>query len=704
MSVVNLRKRTVLLFCIVLAALVTLAGRLAWLQFYHGESLRQKAVESRTREVPIEAKRGTIYDRAGRPLAISVNVDSVFAIPPQVRDAEATARQVADILGLSYEDALYRLTRDRAFVWLARKVDEEAAQKLKLLRLPGIGFTQEARRFYPHDRLAAHVLGVVGTDPVGLEGIEVTYDSYLRGIPGKIVVEYDARGRTIPQAMHKYFPPQDGMSLVLCLDQAIQYMVERELDRIQAEFSPKRAGIVVMEVKTGCILAMGQRPTYDANRWSEAPLEVRRNWLISDSYPPGSTFKPFTLAAAVEAGVVKWTDRFFDPGSIAVPGKRVRCWKAGGHGSQDATEALVNSCNVALVQMGLRLGPDRFAEYYFRFGLGEPTGIDLPGEAVGLFIPAGQMRQVDLAVMSFGQTLTVTPIQMLMGINTIANDGLLVRPHLLKEVRSPEGDLLLTYQGPPPRQVLSPETAREMRRAMEEVVREGTGRTTYLAGHRLAGKTGTSQKVMGGVVSSQAHIASFAGFGPADDPVVSAIVVADEPQGSMYGGQVAAPAFGRLMYDIYRYLDVALRPDEPPKRRTLPPVVDLAPDVEVVEVPSVAGLPSEEARKVLHQAGLAVRLEGEGPVAVDQWPPAGATVPEQTAVVVKQGPAAGEDDLVVVPNLEGRTMREVGEILNRLGLRFSPKGSGLAWAQDPAPGVLIRPGGVVEVEFRPPTD
>jgi stage V sporulation protein D (sporulation-specific penicillin-binding protein) len=691
----------VLVLLIFISAFVlVLAGRLAYIQFVRGAELREQAMNVRTHEVPVEARRGVIYDRMGRELAVSVNVDSIFAVPAEIKDASATAQKLAAALNLDPAWVLGRLTQSQSFVWIKRKVSDDVSLAVKVMQLPGIGFTQESSRVYPKGTLAAHVLGFAGIDSQGLAGVEYSYDSRLRGSHGFIIIEYDAIGRQIPQAMHQYLPPTDGQSLVLTIDEVIQSLIERELDQIMVINKPKNATIIVMDPNTGEILGLGVRPAFDPNRFAAFPESNWRNFAVSDTYHPGSTFKPITAASAVEEGVVTWDTHFFCGGSYRVDDRVIRCHNAGGHGSLDLTGVIEFSCNVGFIQIGLRLGVEAFYRYYRAFGLDRVTGVDLPGEAVSLTIPESLCRPVDLAVMSFGQTLSVTPMEMMRAMAAVANGGYLVTPHVAREFRDPSGRIIEVLEWPVGPQILSAETSREVSLAMEAVVETGTGKVAYMPGYRLAGKTGTSQKTVGGVVSSSAFVSSFCGFGPADDPQVIILVVVDEPVGAYYGSQVAAPVFGRLMRDIYRYLEIPLdhedREDDRGREREIQ-----APSE--VTVPGVVGSAVGQALARLHEAGLRAEVAGgAGGLVAAQLPGPGAAVAPGTLVLLEVAPGGPGDELVSVPNVTGRTMTQAALLLESAGLHLEVEGTGVAVAQSLAPGTAVREGTTVRVRFEPP--
>lgn len=690
---VTVRKRVVWLFYFVLLAYIGLAGRLAFIQFIEGESLREQALNSRMRDIPVEAKRGVIYDRLGRELAVSVNVESVFAFPSQVKNPQQVSQTLSAVLGLDPQETLSKITKEASFVWIKRKIEEDQARKLKAAKLPGIEFTQESRRFYPKENLASHILGISGIDSQGLEGVEFQYDKELRGSPGRIIIEFDARGRELPQALHKYVPPAEGNSVFLTIDEVIQFIAERELEKLMAQTRAKAGSIIIIDPKTGDILALANRPDFDPNRYSDFPDKNRRNLAVSDAFPPGSTFKPVTAAAALEEGVTRLTDRFYCPGFLKVQDRIIRCHNAGGHGSQTFVEIVENSCNVGFMQLGLRLGKDRFHKYVADFGLAKETGIDLPGEAKGIMLAAAQIKPVDLAVMAFGQTLTVTPIQLATAISTIANDGLFMKPRVVKEIRSAEGTLVREIKPEPVKQVVSKKSASELRMAMERVIEQGTGQSAQVEGYQLAGKTGTAQKVVGGRYAEGKYIASFVGFGPADSPRVATLVFIDEPSGAYYGGQIAAPVFSRVMADVLRYLEVP---------RVYKPVKEKASVATPVTVPDVTSMTVEEAKKAVEGTGLVLQVQMPGKVVRKQVPAAGSKATTGSMVVVQMGAAevmAPDGKLVVIPRLAGLTIREVASMLSNFGLRLAATGSGTAVSQQPEPGMHCPPGTVVTVRF-----
>jgi stage V sporulation protein D (sporulation-specific penicillin-binding protein) len=701
-ELIVIRKRLAFLLAACAFCLVILTGRVAWIQFVRAEELGERALEVRTRDIPVEAKRGNIYDRNGKELVTNVSVDSVYAIPALVRDPRNAARKLSPLLNVDEERLYAILTRKSCFEWLARKLDAPTAARVKAENLPGIFFVEENRRHYPFQTLAPQVLGFTGIDNQGLTGIEVTFEKELKGTPGRIIIEQDATGQEIPAPVHQYISPRQGNHLYLTIDETIQHFVERELDKVVARYDPRLAVIIVMDPRTGEILAMGSRPTFNSNDWASAPREAwDRNPAIWYNYEPGSTFKIVTASAALAEGVVKPQDAFYDPGYIKVADRYIRCWYDGGHGSQTFAEVVMNSCNPGFVEVGLRVGIQKFYQYVKAFGFGEPTGIDLPGEAAGILIPEKKATNLNIATMAIGQSIAVTPIQLLTAVAAVANGGTLLKPQIVREIRDSSGNLVKGFEPVPVRRVLSPEVAREVGGLLESVVQKGTGRNAFIEGYRVAGKTGTAQVVGegGGYVTGR-YVASFAGFAPVEDPRVAALVMVAEPKGGIYyGSQVAAPVFAAVVRDTLHYLRV---PPVPGLKKPKDPFVYEEPRFKV-KVPAVVNYPVDEAISRLVQAGLTYRTYGEGSIVYAQTPEPGVEVQNGTAVILNlEPPVRGSSGEVTVPNLSGLTNGEAAELLKNMDLHLEPAGSGLAAAQDPPPGSRVPRGTIIKVQFVPP--
>jgi len=684
----SLKRKILGLFALSVLLFTGLISRLVWVQFVRGEEYGELALEARMRGIKVESKRGTIFDRNGEMLALSVSADSVYAIPSEIKQPEETARVLAPILDISYDELLKKLTKQQFHVYLQPKITAAAAKQIRELKLPGIGLEEKSQRYYPFGTLASHVLGFAGADNQGLYGVEVTYEAYLRGKPGRIVVEYDARGQEIPGALHKYIPPVDGENLVLTLDRTIQHLAERELEKAVSVNLAKRGMIIVMDVATGGILAMATKPDFDPNHPFDYAQELWRNAAVSDTYEPGSTFKVITLTAALEEGVASLNDRFYCPGSIKIPGSSIRCTRA--HGSQSLAEIVQNSCNVGFVTLGLRLGQERLYKYLDLFSFGHKTGVDFPGEATGIVIPASRVKNVDLARIAFGQAISITPLQLVAAISAVANNGLYNEPHLAKELTDVEGNVLISFEPAPVRRVASERTAELVRQMMENVVNKGTGRNAHIEGYRVAGKTGTAQKVIAGRYAPGKYYASFLGFAPADRPRIAALVVIDEPGGaSYYGGQIAAPVFQAVVGAALEYLG------EPRQNAG-----GSGQSSGSTIVPDVRFLTAAAATSRLREAGLHSRLEGTGETVVRQVPEAGAGVAVESTVLLYLGSQANDDEaMLTVPSITGRTVEESTECLTAYGLKIETVGTGKAVAQEPAAGTFAPVGTIVTVTF-----
>ena len=622
---VVIRKRVALFFVLFAVLLMGLGFRLVYLQGYQNEWLAKRAEDQRVRLIPVEAKRGTIYDRNGKILAESVSALSVYAIPAEVENVSETAAALAAVLNLDAEKIEKKLARRQSFVWLARRIDTKTADAVRALRLVGVDVSEESRRTYPNGQVGAHILGFVGADNQGLDGIELMMDRYLLGTGGGVVAEYDASGKEIPYAPYRYEMPTVGQDVYLTIDLVLQQLAERELLRAVEETGAKGGTVLLMDPRSGEVLAMANRPTYDPNQFGEYPASSWRNIGVTNTYEPGSTFKVLTTAAALNEGVVTVNDRFFDGGDIEVQGRRIHCWKHGGHGSVSFREVVEGSCNVGFVGVGLRLGAERFYPYLKAFGLGHATGISLPGEAVGIMIPEEKAVPLNLATMAMGQSIAVTPIQLLAAVSAAINGGVWHEPRIVKEVRNANGDVTESFATGEGRRVIREEVSAVVRELLAGVVANGTGKNGALDGYRVGGKTGTAQKVGAGGYMQGKYIASFVGFLPADAPELAMLVVIDEPTGMYYGGQIAAPVFPALMKDAVDYCNIA---------RT--EAGEATESAELVEVPDVVGREANDGMRLLREVELVPECIGEG-VVTAQVPPMGSRVMKGTKVLLYLG-------------------------------------------------------------------
>ncbi|MFC4599408.1 stage V sporulation protein D [Cohnella hongkongensis] len=629
-SQVTVRKRLYVALVFAALAFGALVLRLGYVQLWIGDEITKRAEDSWRRNIPFEAKRGEIVDRNGVRLAYNVSSPTIYAVPVQIKDKRATARQLAGPLGMA-EDKLFELLSKRASsVELkpgGRKMTTEKAQEIRNLGLPGIVVTEDNKRYYPFGNLASHVLGFTGSYNQGLTGLELKYDKRLTGLRGSVSYLSDAAGRKMPQSSDQYVPPQDGLTLQLTIDQTIQSVVERELDQAVLQYEPDGVIAIAMNPNTGEIYAMGSRPTFEPDNYQEVPAEVyNRNLPIWMTYEPGSTFKIITLAAALEEKKVDLEhERFYDPGYIEVAGAKLRCWKPGGHGSQTFLEVVENSCNPGFVTLGNRLGKEKLFSYIHDFGFGQKTGIDLQGEENGILFKLKQVGPVELATTSFGQGVSVTPIQQIAAVSAAINGGKLFKPFVSKSWIQPETGILLEETEPQlVRQVISEETSKKVRDALEKVVAQGTGAKAFLDGYRVGGKTGTAQKVVNGRYSKNEHIVSFIGFAPADDPQLIVYVAVDNPQGIQFGGVVAAPIVRNIMADALPHLGVAPRTTQVEKEYKYG-------EPRTVTVPNLVGKTVADIYEDMN-SDFQLSASGSGATVVRQAPQAGAKV-EQGSVI-----------------------------------------------------------------------
>jgi cell division protein FtsI/penicillin-binding protein 2 len=652
--------------------------RLAYLQTSQHEWLSRRARMQQSDEEPLQAPRGLILDRQGRELARSIDVDSFYADPREIEDVEAASAALARVLKMDAVGLAVRLKESksarRGFLWVARRVEDEQARAVKALKLKGVYSTEEQRRRYPNGALAAHVLGFVGLDAKGLAGVEQVYNAALTGESGKLILDADAKRRPFESGG---FEARDGQTLVLTIDQTVQYIVERELAAALERTHAKSAAAIVLEPHTGEVLALANAPSFDPNDAGGATLEQRRNDALQNIYEPGSTFKVVAFTGALEEKLITPETRIECPGSISLPGRVVHDHA---HGSLTATEALAKSSNVAAIKLGQKLGNDRLYEYMRRLGFGAKTGVELPGETAGLIRPVSKWQPGSIGSIPIGHEVGVTPLQMAAAYAAVANDGVRVAPHLVREVRDAEGRTVKRTE-PESHRVVSAETARMLRRMMEEVTLKGTARAAQLEGYTAAGKTGTAQKIdpRTHAYSQTKYVASFVGFAPLENPAAVIIVVIDEAVGLHQGGQVAAPVFAEIANQVLPYLDVA--PDQAPDVKATPGQLAAAPaPAPVVPTATVAGEIAEHESVRVGRSNLPVAERGAGEVGEVVYAAAGARE-------------------LLMPDLRGRSVRDVARICARLGLELEASGEGRALRQNPEVGAALAPGQTVRIEF-----
>ena len=648
------RGRTRLLALILMLWALAVVGRLVQIQIAQGSRYRAKAQRQQERRIEIVGQRGSILDREGRDLAVSVEAASVYAIPDDVVNRRAAAHAIAALLPEEGEsEILTKLSSEKGFVWIERQIEPDLARKVVALRLPGIHSVPESKRFYPKGSLAGAVLGFVGTDDSGLAGLEHLYDKQIRGKPGEIVALTDARRSRYGEAETAGRPAEEGASLVLSLDSGVQFAAERELAAAMEQHRAKSGSVVVMDPWNGEVFAMASAPDFDPNQFQRYPAEARRNRVIADSYEPGSTFKIVTGSIGLETGLVN-LDEIIDTGdgTIRVANTTIREADHHRYGALTLAGVFEHSSNVGIIRVGLRLGPRRLYEGASAFGVGKPTGVDLPGENPGIFRPLPRWSALSNASISMGQEVSLNALQLARITAVVANGGYLVHPHLVTRVVEPGGKAR-ELPAPQPVRVVSAETARSISQILVGVVDHGTGSKAAIPGFEVAGKTGTAQKAgVGGYIAGR-HVPNFAGFAPADHPRCVAVVVLEEPQGHYYAADVAAPLFQRVVAQALGILRVAPREQQvpasvlaeaaPPPPITYPdglvpvsarrgdapvaaaagggaPIAAMAASADLT--PSVVGMSARQALAIFARAGALARIQGSGFV-VSQDPPAG---------------------------------------------------------------------------------
>jgi cell division protein FtsI (penicillin-binding protein 3) len=552
------RWRITAVLVIWIATFALLAVRLIDLQVIHANALQRLAIRQHQGSLKLPGRRGLIFDRRGSRLAVNVEADSVYAVPRIVPDPAALAREVAPRLQVSVGEVEARLRRGGPyFAWLARRQPPETIDAIRALRLGDqVGILPESRRTYPAGALAASVIGFTGTDGVGLAGLELKYEGALRGVEGIGTAHRDAIGRELVQTERILAHPRDGDTLMLTIDEVVQHIAERELGRAVAGASAQGGVAIVMDPQSGAILALAVLPTFDPNQYQAVPATRWRNRAIADLYEPGSTFKLILAAAALSSHAVQPGETFPDPGKIRINGATIYDAEAQPHRNLTLAEIVKYSSNVGAAQVATRVGKDRFLDYIQQFGFGQPTGIDLPGEAAGIVRPISEWYGPSLQNIGFGQGISVTPIQLLVAAAALATHGLAVHPHLVEAIRDPAGHAVATPGDRPPHRVIEPEVADRVLSMMRGAVEDGTGTRARVEGYPVAGKTGTSQRPGPSGYEPGAYIASFVGVVPVPEPRIAILVVVDRPRGVYLGGEVAAPAFREIARQVLWYLRI----------------------------------------------------------------------------------------------------------------------------------------------------
>ena len=670
--------------------------------FIDGPEKRENAVTQWTRTTTVSAARGEILDINGKLLAANTSAYKVVLWPKRIddNDNERVSTELSKLLGLSYDYVYTRVSNDNMWeITLKRQIDSATRDAVEALKLgKGVGTAVDYKRYYPNNSLLSQVLGFTNVDGAGQTGLELSLNEYLSGTDGKKVTETDSSGNPLAYGQTDYVEPIDGLDITLTCDAVIQSYLENRLLEAAEINNAKRAVGIIMDCNTGAILAMGSSPDYDLNQPPRNDMdllnELSRNYAVTDVYEPGSTFKILTLAAAIDSGAADMGSSFSCSGSYLVNGEVIHCWRHAGHGNQNLTQAAENSCNCAFMRMALTVGKERLYDYLYAFGLGKSTGSGLLGEASGIVTHEKYVTDNDLARIGFGQSIAVTPLQLVTAVSAAVNGGYLHQPYIIERMTDKKGDITFSANTEPIRQVISESTSAKVRNILRSVVDNGTGRNCQIEGYAVGGKTGTAQKYDEyGRVAEGKYICSFIGFAPADNPRFVCLILVDEPQVSqIFGSTVAAPFVKAVLEDVLHYKEIL-----PTQSR------------ETVVVPDVVGLSAHEAEEKLAELGLTAVLESEDEVTA-QVPAAGETVVKgfqvllYTGVIVEETEADDGNTMYVnVPNLKGMTPLEAYDALTKLGLIMvteTDDPSGVVYSQSVSPNTAVAVGYRVEVKFR----
>lgn len=703
---------------------LVVAVRLFDLQILQHEKLQKMAITQQTRDKTIAAQRGTIYDANMKPLAISASTEMVTIEAVKIESEEQgllVAKGMSEILDLEYDKVLAKVQKKATYDVLKKGVEKEVADKVRAFvkenDLSCIYLEPDSTRYYPFGNFLAHVLGFVGSDGQGLAGLESYYEKELTGTPGRVVRATNAKGQEMPYSYEMYYDAIDGNNLVLSIDEVVQHYLEKNLEMAlyDNKVQNKVTGII-MDVNTGGVLAMAVKPDFDPNspftlvdpedqaevdalegdarkaKRTELLNEQWRNKAVNDAYDPGSTFKILTASMALEEKTVSAASTFYCPGYKLVDKWHISCWKTIGHGSQTLRQAICNSCNPAFMEIGGSVGIKRFTEYFTAFGLREKTGIDLPGETAGIYFNG--MTNTDLAVASFGQNFSISPIQLLTAVSAVANGGTLLTPHVVKEIVDSEGNIVKNFDRQEVRQVISAETSKQLCGLLEDVVTIGTGKNAYVMGYRVAGKTGTSEKKAKEAATGikGLRISSFVAFAPADDPQIAVLITLDEPNVyPLTGGITVAPVIRRVMEEVLPYLNVE------------PVYTEAELQQKDITIPRVTGRTRADAEAALKLNGIKYRAEGDGDTVTAQLPAEGSVVSSKTEVVLYLGVDKPQTQ-VTVPDLSKMSMDTARRTLQNLGLYMNAAGvttgkGNIVAVRQSIKNEKVTVGTVIEVEF-----
>lgn len=659
-----------------LALMGVVVFRYAWLQLVQGSELAERMRYQVGHDYSVQSPRGAIVDRNGRELAVSTMTKSLFVDPNHVEDPAKLAKDLAPLVGKTEQEILEDIAVGGGFSWVKRRLEQSEYEAIRLLiREKGyavcLGFRDEAKRYYPNDVLAANVLGFVGTDDKGLDGIEQALDKYIKGEVTESFIYADMQDRPILESIFSQHGYQGDKckTIQLTIDSAIQFIVEQELDRAMAENSPVAITCIAMDPRTGEVLAMANRPSYNPNRFWDYDPEIWKNRAVSYIYEPGSTFKAVVAGALLQEGIVSPNQPFDDPGFVMFSGKKIQNWNGASFGYVTFADVVKQSLNTGFATFGYELGAEKLISYARIFGFGEPTGIELPGEEAGILYSPDEMVDSDIATMAIGQSIAVTPIQLITAFCAIANNGILLKPHILKSIKNANGSTYSETHVEEVRRTIDSATDKTLVGLLEQVVATGGGRKATVRGYRIAGKTGTAQKVneYGWGYDEGKYIASFCGFAPVESPQIALLVMIDEPYGAFYGGQIAAPVASRIFSQVFRYLRI--EPSDAP-----------------------LGIDADELGEDI----------GEGDASIHGTQR--KETPKETETKTEEPETPKEElspDVARVPNFYGKSIRESARLANEAGLSFAAEGSGFAVSQSIGAGEIVDKGTTIKVQFSP---
>ena len=715
------KQRLNLVYSIVFCLLGFLVIRLGWLMLVSGRALEAKANSEWQREISVTATRGDILDRNESVLVSSANVYrldfDLDAIRTHIKNKDVTKEEIATqiasvVTEVSYDEILEALNKknsdgsDATYARLARGITKDVADSADDLGIYGLIVSRDVKRYYPNGNFLSTALGGINSEGVGLTGIELQYDEYLAGISGMKIGAYDSWGNRLPFETYKFTPPVDGNDIILTIDENLQYVAEKIAQKGLEEHNAKGVHVLIMDPNNGEILAMVNKPDYDPNTPYEGYESFEgetendqiqnmwRNWLVSDTFEPGSTFKTVTMVAALEEGLVSDDDIFVCNGSVKFGNTTVHCWKREGHGTQTLAEVLKNSCNVGMMEIGQRLGIEKLTKYIYTLGFGKTTGIDLPGEASGIVKSSDTVSAIDLATISFGQTNTVTSLQLMTAFNAIANGGDLIQPHIVKEISHEDesGNRIIDEEikAAIKTDVLSDESTALLRSYLERTVTKDGPDGSFVQGYNVGGKTGTAQKVdpETGTYSKDKYISSMIALAPVENPQITVFIAVDEPSnGAYYGGEVAAPLMKELFEEVFKYMDSPLAKE----RFSI---------YKNVIIPDVRGKSIEEAKEILKANNLEAEVKGNGKtiVSMDTYP--GATVKEGTTITITAKDSGQVEKQVIMPDLKGNTEEFATSILNNLGLVYEFEGEGNVYSQSVTAGNKVVKGTKVTITLK----